>query len=74
MRSIAIWAVYEPGKKWSPLDAALTATPTDTGFRLDGVKDRVEAGDQSDLLLVVARCDDAVRQFLVPTDRARRDG
>jgi alkylation response protein AidB-like acyl-CoA dehydrogenase len=65
---IASWAVYEPGKQWSPLDAALTATPTDTGFRLDGVKDRVEAGDQSDLLLVVARCDDdAVRQFLVPT-------
>ena len=66
--AIASWAVYEPGKPWSPLNAALTATPTATGFRLDGVKDRVEAGDQSDLLLVVARCDDAVRQFLVPTN------
>ena len=32
------------------------------------MKDRVEAGDQCDLLLVVARCDDAVRQFLVATD------
>ena len=52
----------------SPLDAALTATPTETGFRLDGVKDRVEAGAESDLLLVVAQCDGAVRQFLVPTD------
>jgi alkylation response protein AidB-like acyl-CoA dehydrogenase len=66
--AVASWAVYEPGKSWAPLNATLTATPTDTGFRLDGVKDRVEAGDHSDLLLVVARCDDAVRQFLVATD------
>ena len=66
--AIASWAVYEPGKSWAPMNAALTATPTATGFRLEGVKDRVEAGDQCDLLLVVARCDDAVRQFLVATD------
>jgi alkylation response protein AidB-like acyl-CoA dehydrogenase len=66
--AVASWAVYEPGKPWAPMNATLTATPTDTGFRLDGVKDRVEAGDQSDLLLAVARCDDAVRQFLVATD------
>ena len=66
--AIASWAAYEPGKRWSPLNAALTATPTATGFRLDGVKDRVEAGDQCDLLLVVAQCDDAIRQFLVPTN------
>ena len=24
---VASWAVYEPGKPWSPLDAAVTATP-----------------------------------------------
>jgi alkylation response protein AidB-like acyl-CoA dehydrogenase len=66
--AIASWAAYEPGKPWSPLDATAAATPTASGFRLKGVKDRVEAGDQSQLLLVVARCDDAVRQFLVPTD------
>jgi alkylation response protein AidB-like acyl-CoA dehydrogenase len=65
---VASWAVYEPGKQWSPLDVSVTATPTDTGFRIDGVKDRVEAGADSALLLVVARCDGAVRQFLVPTD------
>ena len=46
----------------------MTATPTDTGYRIDGVKDRVEAGAQSGLLLIVAECDGAVRQFLVPTD------
>jgi len=65
---VASWAVYEPGRSWSPLDAKLTATPTATGFRLDGVKDRVEAGAESGILLVVAQCEGALRQFLVPTD------
>jgi alkylation response protein AidB-like acyl-CoA dehydrogenase len=65
---VASWAVYEPGTSWSPLDATLTATPTATGFRLDGVKDRVEAGAESGILLVVAQCEGALRQFLVPTD------
>lgn len=67
---VASWAAYEPGKKWSPLDAAVTATRTDTGYRIDGAKDRVEAAGDSAALLVVARCDGAVRQFLVPTDAA----
>ena len=65
---VGSWAVYEPGKSWAPMDAGVTATPTASGFRLDGVKDRVEAGAESGLLLVVARCEGAVRQFLVPTD------
>lgn len=67
---VASWAVYEPAKKWSPFEAAATATRTDTGYRIDGVKDRVEAGADSAVLLVVAQCDGAVRQFLVPTDAA----
>ncbi len=67
---VASWAVYEPGKSWAPLNAAVTATPTDVGYRLDGVKDRVEAGTDSAVLLVVAQCEGAVRQFLVPTDAA----
>ncbi len=65
---IASWAVYEPGKPWAPLEPELTATPRATGYRLDGVKDRVEAGAESGLFLVVARCDGAPRQFLVPAD------
>lgn len=65
---VASWAVYEPGKPWSPLDAAVTATPTPTGYRIDGVKDRVEAGAESGFLLVLAQCEGSVRQFLVPTD------
>ena len=66
--TVASWAVSEPGKGWEPLDPSVTATQIDTGFRIDGTKDRVEAGAQSAVLLVVARCGDEVRQFLVPTD------
>lgn len=64
---IASWAVYEPGKPWAPMKPTATATTTDSGFRLDGAKDRVEAGADSGVLLVVADCEGAVRQFLVPT-------
>jgi len=66
--TVASWAVYEPGQGWAPHEPTVTATATDAGYRIDGVKDRVEAGAQSGLLLVVARTDDGVRQFLVPTD------
>jgi alkylation response protein AidB-like acyl-CoA dehydrogenase len=65
---VGSWAVYEPGKPWAPLDPGVTATPTATGFRLDGVKDRVEAGSESAILLVVTDCEGSPRQFLVPTD------
>ena len=65
---VASWAVSEPGRGWAPLDPSVTAVQTDTGYRIDGIKDRVEAGAQSAVLLVVARCADEVRQFLVPTD------
>ena len=70
--TIASWAVYEPGHGWAPHEPSVTATliPSKTGarYRIDGVKDRVEAGAHSNLLLVVARTDDGVDQFLVPTD------
>ncbi|KKC06801.1 acyl-CoA dehydrogenase family protein [Mycobacterium nebraskense] len=66
--TVASWAVSEPGQGWAPLNPSVTATPTDSGYRIDGTKDRVEAGAQSAVLLVVARCGDELRQFLVPTD------
>ena len=69
--TVASWAVCEPGRGWAPLDPSVTATQTEAGFRIDGAKDRVEAGAQSGVLLVVARCDSngsGVRQLLVPTD------
>jgi alkylation response protein AidB-like acyl-CoA dehydrogenase len=66
--AVASWAVSEPGRGWAPLDPSVTATQTDAGYRIDGIKDRVEAAAQSAVLLVAARCGDEVRQFLVPTD------
>ena len=66
--TVASWAVYEPGQGWAPHEPSVTATAISSGYRIDGVKDRVEAGAHSNLLLVVARTDDGVGQFLVPTD------
>jgi alkylation response protein AidB-like acyl-CoA dehydrogenase len=66
--TVAVWAVYEPGQGWAPMKPMVTATPTESGYRIDGIKDRVEAGAQSDVLLVVTRRDDQVVQVLVPTD------
>ena len=68
--AIASWAVYEPRRPFNPGRADTTATRTESGYRIDGVKDRVEAGDQSGAVLVVAECDGAIRQFVVPTDAA----
>lgn len=65
---VASWAVYEPTRPFVPRSARTTATRTDSGYRIDGVKDRVEAGADSGALLVVADCDGQIRQFLVPTD------
>jgi alkylation response protein AidB-like acyl-CoA dehydrogenase len=66
--SIASWAVYEPRRPFDLTAASTTATPTADGFRIDGVKDRVEAGTHADVFLVVAECDGVLRQFVVPAD------
>lgn len=66
--TVAAWAVDEPDRPFSPEQPTVTATPVADGYRIDGVKDRVEAGAECALLLVVARSDDGPRQFLVPTD------
>jgi alkylation response protein AidB-like acyl-CoA dehydrogenase len=64
-RTVASWAVDEPGRGFSPQEPLLSATATAGGYRLDGVKDRVEAGPQAGVLLVTARTDDGPRLFLV---------
>ncbi|MGW5384335.1 acyl-CoA dehydrogenase family protein [Nocardia sp. NPDC003963] len=77
--SIASWAVYEPGRGLDLIDAlAAGAAPGDgewtravrdgNGYRLTGVKDRVESGDRADILLVTAQSADGPVQLLVPTD------
>ncbi|MCV7378049.1 acyl-CoA dehydrogenase [Mycobacterium alsense] len=66
--AVGAWAVDEPGRPFAPQRPTVTATPTAGGHRIDGVKDRVEAGAESALLLVVARSPDGPRQFVVPAD------
>jgi alkylation response protein AidB-like acyl-CoA dehydrogenase len=63
---IATWAVYDAGRSFAPQSPSLVATATDSGVRLDGVKDRVEAGTDSDYFLVTALENSCSRQFLVP--------
>jgi alkylation response protein AidB-like acyl-CoA dehydrogenase len=65
---VVTWAVYEPGNGWGPLRPSVKAERVEGGFRLTGVKDRVEAGDQADLFLVTAMLDGVVRQFLIPAE------
>jgi alkylation response protein AidB-like acyl-CoA dehydrogenase len=63
---VASWAVYEPGQDWAPREPRLTAVPSGGGYRLRGVKDRVEAAAQCDLFLVTAATAGGVAQLLVP--------
>ncbi|WP_280266949.1 acyl-CoA dehydrogenase family protein [Nocardia wallacei] len=70
---IATWAVYEPGRGFDVLatrgdGAATQARPEGTGYRLTGVKDRVEAGDQAEVFLVTAAGPAGPVQVLVPAD------
>ncbi|MEU6558059.1 acyl-CoA dehydrogenase family protein [Nocardia nova] len=64
---IAVWAHYEPGTGLRP-DFETVATPDGAGFRLSGVKDRVEFGSRADLLLVDAKGPDGPVQLLVAAD------
>ena len=66
--AVAAWAVDEPDRPFAPQQPTATATPTGSGYRIDGVKHRVEAGAESALLLVVARSEEGPRQFLVASD------
>lgn len=69
--TVASWAACEPKRPFGALQSVTgvgtTATRIEAGYRIDGVKDRVEAGDQAGTVLVVAVCDGRLRQFVVPT-------
>ncbi|MFE7741240.1 acyl-CoA dehydrogenase family protein [Nocardia sp. NPDC057455] len=75
--TIAAWAVYEPGRGFDALvpgsgtagqAPGTRAEPDGDGYRLNGVKDRVESGDQADLFLVTAENADGPVQLLVRAD------
>ena len=67
---VATWAVAEPAPNDRLGDVTVSATADGDGFVLSGVKAPVEAGAQSEQLLVTARTDDGLAQFLVPADAA----
>jgi alkylation response protein AidB-like acyl-CoA dehydrogenase len=68
---VATWAVAEPAPYDRLGDVTVGATNlANDGFVLSGVKAPVEAGAQSEQLLVTARTDEGLAQFLVPADTA----
>ncbi len=54
-KTIATLAVSEPDGRWDAEGVRLTATASDGGFRLDGVKSFVLDGQTAELIVVVAR-------------------
>ncbi|WP_280437453.1 acyl-CoA dehydrogenase family protein [Nocardia carnea] len=72
---VIAWAVYEPGRGMEVMHTAsgevgarVKATPEGAGYRLNGIKDRVESGDQAGHFLVTAHAPDGPVQLLVAAD------
>ena len=64
--AIAAWCFDEPGPAWGADAVMLEATATDGGFVLTGTKTAVESGAEADWLLVTARSEQDLTQFLLP--------
>ena len=62
------YAFAEPGNCWTPRNWKAAAVPVNGGWRLDGAKAYVEAGNEADVLVVSARAPDGFVQLLVPAD------
>jgi len=65
---VVAWCLQEPGGRWDPASIELRAVATDDGFVLDGEKGPVEGGTTARHLLVAAKVDGGLTQFLVATD------
>ena len=52
--TIAVFAHAEPGTRWTPTAAGVTATQSGDGWTLTGVKEPVPSGARADLLVVSA--------------------
>jgi alkylation response protein AidB-like acyl-CoA dehydrogenase len=63
---IASWCFDEPGPAWGADAVRLEAKATDDGFVLTGTKTAVEAGAEADWLLVTARTEQGLTQFVLP--------
>jgi alkylation response protein AidB-like acyl-CoA dehydrogenase len=65
---IAVFAHAEPGSRWTPSAAGVTATQSGDGWTLTGVKEPVPSGARADLLVVSAAIDGGTGLFLVQGD------
>ncbi|GAA5060398.1 acyl-CoA dehydrogenase family protein [Nocardia callitridis] len=68
--AIVAWAHYEPGRGLDAAAKATVAEPDDDGFRVSGIKDRVESGDQADVFVVDAAGPDGQVQVLISAEAA----
>lgn len=71
---LGCFGLTEPDSGSDPSSMTTTATPTATGYRLDGVKMWITNGTIADVAVIWAKVpsdsgESAVRGFLVPTDR-----
>ena len=64
------WCFAEGGRDWSADSVAMPADRIAGGYRLHGDKWPVEAAAEARHLLVTARCEGQLTQFLVPADTA----
>jgi alkylation response protein AidB-like acyl-CoA dehydrogenase len=67
---LAAWAMGEAPDQWEPSEGTTSARPDGPDWVLTGHKASVEAADVADVLLVTARTDSGMAQFLVPRDAA----
>ena len=67
-QKLLTWAVHEPDEAWDPTRPRTRIERRGSCYVMNGIKDRVEAGDQADHLLVGALLDGELVQFVVPAD------
>jgi alkylation response protein AidB-like acyl-CoA dehydrogenase len=67
--TVAAWCLGTDAAGFDP-GGEVTATRSGPGFVLEGVTGPVEAAGQADIVLVTARTEGGVGQFVVPTDAA----
>jgi alkylation response protein AidB-like acyl-CoA dehydrogenase len=68
--TLAAAAHAEPGTRWSPSAAAVTATQDGGSWTLTGVKEPVHGGARADVLVVSARVEGGTALFVVRGDAA----
>jgi alkylation response protein AidB-like acyl-CoA dehydrogenase len=68
--AVVAWAIDEPAGVYDASSITLHAESRGADFVLNGVKTLVESGDQADHLLVSARAQQGVTQFLIPVHTA----